>query len=575
MDMQAVNPGDTFKQLRSRLPAEQQPLADEFDAALRTLEAHGAKAAATRLRRLNDYAEVLPPESLPDLLDTDATLDELEEAFTNAPRIHWFPWLQHSRLTLARNILALLPLFITWLSLFLATNAYQTETHLHPNLVYQPFLILWQNGFEQGWWLTFSFVAGVDAVLFVLIIGATIGIHDLERRAREEARRVVTQMDGALMQLVAVLGRSRAAFAGNPRDWASVVNQVIKEAMAETKKLALEGQRVTQSANAAVAAAATAAQAARESTQQTTAEMRDYIAQVRQEYQETVTQLHTEFKETVERFRHEDQSFFSQANNDTRTQIDTLITTMRDRIDVLFTQLRDAIGETSEVNRRFLKDVAGDLRTAIGDTNATNRQFLAEANAESVATIKRVAEETGRILQATQATVAQLQPSVALHQAASQEMAGAMTRVADATQTFNSSISSSMQTFVSAASAMDGHVQEVARAQERATQQSESMATALSAAAGETKTAATGLQGTTERMSEALSHAAAMSSEVSEANTQWRQTQVAFMQTQGTLHDVIKALQDTARRLNDIKINVTILGLRLPFVRGKATAESN
>jgi chromosome segregation ATPase len=132
-----------------------------------------------------------------------------------------------------------------------------------------------------------------------------------------------------------------------------------------------------------------------------------------------------------------------------------------------------------------------------------------------------------------------------------------------------------MQTFVSAASAMDGHVQEVARAQERATQQSESMATALSAAAGETKTAATGLQGTTERMSEALSHATAMSSEVSEANTQWRQTQVAFMQTQGTLHDVIKALQDTARRLNDIKINVTILGLRLPFVRGKATAESN
>ncbi len=565
MEMHVANPGETFKQLRSRLPAEQQTIADDFEAALSQLEAHGAHATATRLRRLDDYAEVLPPESLPDLLDSDAALDELEEALTKTARYRRYLWLSHFWLTLVRNVLALIPLFITWISLYVATTAYQTEVRLHPNLVYQPFLILWENGFGQGTWLTFSLVAFVDALLFVLIIGATYGIHDLERRAQKEARSIVTQMDRAMMQLVAVLGRSRAAFSGNPRDWAAAVEQVIRKAMTETDKLAKAGQEVTKSAAAAVVAATTATQATRDSAQQSAVEMRDYIAQVRREFQEVVAQLHTEFTETVQRFRDEDQSFFTQTNKATKDQIDKLIATMSDRIEALFKELHGVVGETNDTNRQFLTDSMGDLQTAISDANLANRQFLADANAESMTMVKNVAEETGRILQEVQVAIAQLRPSVEQHKTASEAMASAMTRVADATQTFNGS----MQTFTSVTSAMDGHVQEVARAQDRATLQSESMATALTAAAGETRTAATGLHTTTERMSEALSHATLMSSEVTEANTQWRQTQAAFMQAVSALQGVAQTLHDTSKRLKDLKINLTVLG-GWPFRRSKA-----
>lgn len=548
MEMPVAHPGDAFKQLRSRLPAEQQTIADDFDAALRQLDMHGAHAAATRLQRLNDYAEVLPPESLPDLVDSDAALDELEEALTKTARYRRYLWLTHFWLTLVRNVLALLPLLLTWLSLYVATSAYQTEIHLHPNLVYQPFLILWENGFGQGTWLTFSLVAFVDALLFALIIGATYGIHELERRVQEEARGIVTQIDRATMQLVAVLGRSRANFAGNPQDWASAVERVIKDAMAETKKLALEGQKVVEAANTAVTAAATATQAACESAQQSAAEMRDYIKQVRQEYQAVVIQLQNEFKETVQRFRQEDQGFFTQTNNATKEQIDNLITTMSGRIEALFKEIHDAIGETNDANRRFLTDSIGDLQTAMNDANLSNRQFLADATAESMTTVKSVAEETGRILQEVQVTIAQLRPSVEQHKTASEAMASAMTRVADATQTFNSS----MQTFTSVTSAMDGHVQEVARAQDRATQQSEAMATALTAAAGETRTTAYGLHTTTERMSEALSHATLMSGEITEANTQWRHTQEAFKQAVDALQRVAQLFQAMVRRPSDL-----------------------
>jgi len=202
----------SFQKLRDHLPSEKKDIADDLDAVRQDIETEGAIAAAERLLRLDEYAMSLPPESLAGLVDSNAALEELEESISAR---YLYPWL-----VAARNLLALLPLLFTWWSLSRATTAYQTEVHLHPNLVYQPFLMLWENGFGQGMWPTFSFVAGADAILFILIIGVTAVVHWLERKAQTRARQIVASMDQSVMQLVAALGQSRLAFSGNPSDWA-------------------------------------------------------------------------------------------------------------------------------------------------------------------------------------------------------------------------------------------------------------------------------------------------------------------------------------------------------------------
>ena len=67
-----------FKKLRAQLSPELQHIADDLDAVSRDLETHGAHGATARLRRLDDYATTLPPETLPGLLDSTATLDRID-----------------------------------------------------------------------------------------------------------------------------------------------------------------------------------------------------------------------------------------------------------------------------------------------------------------------------------------------------------------------------------------------------------------------------------------------------------------------------------------------------------------
>ena len=87
-----------------------------------------------------------------------------------------------------RNVLVLLPIFLTWFALAEASKAYDAYIAKYPDEVRQPFLLLWQRSFggeASPFAPTFSMVAIIDALIIGLIIGLTFYAHG-RREAREE-----------------------------------------------------------------------------------------------------------------------------------------------------------------------------------------------------------------------------------------------------------------------------------------------------------------------------------------------------------------------------------------------------
>lgn len=115
-----------------------------------------------------------------------------------------------------RNVLVLVPIFLTWFALAEASKAYARYVALNPDAVAQPFLLLWENRFGgQASPLapTFSVVALVDAILLGLIIALTLFAHgrreDREDRIAATAAAFQADLDNTLAEASVVLGRER------------------------------------------------------------------------------------------------------------------------------------------------------------------------------------------------------------------------------------------------------------------------------------------------------------------------------------------------------------------------------
>ena len=87
-----------------------------------------------------------------------------------------------------RNVLVLVPIFLTWFALAEASRAYSAYLVADPSVAGQSFLFLWEQGFgghAGALAPSFSAVALIDAVLIGLIIILTFYTHG-RREAREE-----------------------------------------------------------------------------------------------------------------------------------------------------------------------------------------------------------------------------------------------------------------------------------------------------------------------------------------------------------------------------------------------------
>lgn len=117
-----------------------------------------------------------------------------------------------------RNVLVLIPIFLTWFAFSEASKAYDAYLTSHPNDVGTPFLLLWQRGFggDTGIFApTFSTVAMIDAVIIFAIIALTVYSHG-RREARDDAiattaNEFQTDLDNVLAEATVSLAASRSS----------------------------------------------------------------------------------------------------------------------------------------------------------------------------------------------------------------------------------------------------------------------------------------------------------------------------------------------------------------------------
>ncbi|MDQ2682042.1 MAG: methyl-accepting chemotaxis protein [Chloroflexota bacterium] len=116
-----------------------------------------------------------------------------------------------------RNVLVLLPIALTWFALYEATKNYRRYIDANPEEIRQPFLLLWQRGFDgEGPWFstTFSTLAIVDAAIIFVIIVLTFYSHG-RREHREEsidrtAQKFQADVDNILAEATVALAPDRA-----------------------------------------------------------------------------------------------------------------------------------------------------------------------------------------------------------------------------------------------------------------------------------------------------------------------------------------------------------------------------
>lgn len=528
---------ERFENMRAALPADApSDIVDDLVALTRQLEDSNAKAAASRMYQLADYATVLPPESLPHLLDSTATLDELEEAYANSYRL----W----RLGIARNVLALVPLLLTWWALSAATSAYQVEVRLHSDMVYQPFLVLWENGFNQGFWPTFSTIAGIDAVLFALIIGLTVFIHLREQQTQQRARQAVAEMDRAVTRLVATLGHARMTLSGNPSDWAAAVANVIKTAMSETRQLSKAGE-------AAVQAATTATETARVAIDQTAQQTREYITQVKGEFAETVRQLHEEDKVFLAQLLQQADDRLIAAHEASAQRMSDLYT----QANAEYQKQAQASQEAVERTREFTEQIRREAHEVLEQINEENKRFFVDALRDAQDLVRQAADRTDKITSEQlaplvaefQQTIAAFKGEIEEYRRSSAGLVGSMAQIGDVTRR----LGDSAQAFTDTAAAMDTHVQAVAQTHNQFAQRVESVAAALGAAADATKAAATGMQTSATQVLGAIERTGEMNSDVIRASQQWSAAQAS-------LKTVTDALRGAAQSLRDARVVVSV-----------------
>ena len=115
----------------------------------------------------------------------------------------------HSRfwaiLEIIRNVLVFAPIAVTWMGLSLAAAAYADMLGARPDLVSQPFLLLWQNGFGGRLFLNFSTLALIDATLIGILIVLSIALH-----TRSELRGATERTNALLREseIRALLGQA-------------------------------------------------------------------------------------------------------------------------------------------------------------------------------------------------------------------------------------------------------------------------------------------------------------------------------------------------------------------------------
>lgn len=136
------------------------------------------------------------------LIDPGATQREVEDA---QARKYWV-----GRLHFIRNCLALFPLILTWIGLYFASSSYQQDLRKYPNDLYEPFLKLWQFGFHNTTWFTFSMAALFDISLLSIFVISIIAVEVAESKAYNVSQTFTTGLLGVSEELIDAIAKAGA-----------------------------------------------------------------------------------------------------------------------------------------------------------------------------------------------------------------------------------------------------------------------------------------------------------------------------------------------------------------------------
>lgn len=180
----------------------------------------GAIEGMKRLELICEQHDQLSPNAAYIWIDPNAIQREIEDAQLSKKQmevIHFF-----------RNLLSLAPLIATWAALFFAVYSYQKDITINPDDRFQPFLQLWQGGFHQTTWFTFTVAAGIDVVLLVFYLISILLTHELERRAHLKAIAFVQKLQDKVDQLMQYIAEDGFKHIGDQSDIDKVVDSVQK-----------------------------------------------------------------------------------------------------------------------------------------------------------------------------------------------------------------------------------------------------------------------------------------------------------------------------------------------------------
>jgi methyl-accepting chemotaxis protein len=204
-----------------------QELASELQRAHDRVRRAGALGVAERILMAADAVEDADAEALARIIDPGRAVSEIEEA-----KNFWT-----HQLTAARNVVALLPLLLTWGALGFAAFDYANYIAKHPQESATSFLVLWINGFG-GTGFSFTFTAALDFFFLFIVVLLTFLAQRAETRAASESRVLGAVIDEATQHLTLAVEKRRVRVGKDPDAWVQAVQQVINKAMDQTRAIA-------------------------------------------------------------------------------------------------------------------------------------------------------------------------------------------------------------------------------------------------------------------------------------------------------------------------------------------------
>lgn len=160
----------------------------------------GAKNGYTRLGVAGKNFKRLSIAEAYQLINPSDIQNEVEEA---QARRFWV-----GRLHIIRNCLALGPLILTWIALYSASSEYQQDLKKYPNDLYEPFLKLWQFGFHNTTWFTFSKAALIDVALLFIYLLSMILVVFFESKAQKITRAFTSGLNGVIDELLDAIAKA-------------------------------------------------------------------------------------------------------------------------------------------------------------------------------------------------------------------------------------------------------------------------------------------------------------------------------------------------------------------------------